>query len=41
MGSVLEVDDVIDPADTRHWIMRACPWRAGGSRKRRPYVDTW
>ena len=44
MASVLEIDDVIDPADTRHWIMRglrtvqpAAP-RTG---KKRPNVDTW
>ena len=44
MASVLEIDDVIDPADTRRWIMRglrtvqpAAP-RAG---KKRANVDTW
>lgn len=44
MASVLEIDDVIDPADTRRWIMRglrtvqpAAP-RHG---KKRPHVDTW
>ena len=44
MGSVLEVDDVIDPADTRRWIMRGLRM-AGGPKprtgKRRPHVDTW
>jgi acetyl-CoA carboxylase carboxyltransferase component len=43
-GSVLEVDDVIDPADTRRWIMRGLRM-AGGPKpqpgKRRPYIDTW
>ncbi|REJ76682.1 MAG: carbamoyl-phosphate synthase large subunit [Acidobacteria bacterium] len=43
-ASHLEVDDVIDPADTRHWISRglasvpAPPRREG---KKRPCVDTW
>ncbi len=43
---VFEVDDVIDPADSRHWIMtglKACPttpWRSREQPKR-PCVDTW
>ncbi|MBA8824594.1 acetyl/propionyl-CoA carboxylase alpha subunit/acetyl-CoA carboxylase carboxyltransferase component [Saccharopolyspora lacisalsi] len=43
-ASVFELDDVIDPADTRTWITETL---AGGSRgrphpaKRVPYVDTW
>ncbi|MBL8569478.1 MAG: carbamoyl-phosphate synthase large subunit [Phreatobacter sp.] len=44
MASLLEVDDVIDPADTRGWISRglmtvapALPRRG----KKRPFVDTW
>ena len=44
MGSVLEVDDVIDPADTRRWIMRGLRMAGGPkprSGKRRPHVDTW
>ena len=38
------VDDVIDPADSRHWVVRGLkslpptPPRTG---KRRPYIDTW
>ena len=41
-----EIDDVIDPADTRRWlatILRSVPPRAGwASRpKKRPNVDTW
>jgi acetyl-CoA carboxylase carboxyltransferase component len=40
-----EIDDVIDPADSRRWIAAtfgAAP-RATGSRltKKRPYIDTW
>jgi acetyl-CoA carboxylase carboxyltransferase component len=42
MAAHLEIDDVIDPADTRRWIMRALkslpPKRAP---KRREFVDTW
>jgi acetyl/propionyl-CoA carboxylase alpha subunit/acetyl-CoA carboxylase carboxyltransferase component len=43
-GSVLEVDDVIDPADTRRWITRGLRIAGGPkprSGKRRPNVDTW
>jgi acetyl-CoA carboxylase carboxyltransferase component len=44
-----EIDDVIDPADTRHWLttlLDAAPdthWRAPGAsdRPRRPNIDTW
>jgi len=45
MASYFEIDDVIDPADTRRWIGtlfdEATPrwWETPG--KRRPYVDTW
>ena len=42
MAAYLEIDDVIDPADTRRWIMRGYrslpPWDAS---KRRMFVDTW
>ncbi|MAJ61066.1 MAG: carbamoyl-phosphate synthase large subunit [bacterium TMED88] len=44
MASHLEIDEVIDPADSRHWILRALksapptPPRTG---KKRPCVDTW
>jgi acetyl-CoA carboxylase carboxyltransferase component len=46
-ASVFEIDDVIDPADTRRWITgtlrdadRSRPADRSGT-KRRPYVDTW
>jgi len=44
MASVLEIDDVIDPADTRRWITRGLrmvqpPTPRTG--KKRPNVDTW
>ena len=42
IAAALEIDAVIDPAETRHWIRRglasAAPARGGG---RRPFVDTW
>ena len=44
MASHLEIDEVIDPADSRHWILRALksappvPTRAG---KKRPGIDPW
>ena len=44
MASVLEVDDVIDPAETRRWIVRGLR-TAGATRaregKKRPNVDVW
>jgi acetyl-CoA carboxylase carboxyltransferase component len=47
VASYLEIDDVIDPAETRTWItaaLRSVPpgpgWRAVEG-KRRPMVDTW
>ncbi|MGI8506733.1 MAG: hypothetical protein ACR2MK_08020 [Solirubrobacteraceae bacterium] len=45
MASYFEIDDVIDPADSRRWIAtlfdeRAARWweRPG---KRRPNLDAW
>ncbi len=45
MASYFEIDDVIDPADTRRWVAtlfddRVAPWwsRPG---KRRPNIDAW
>jgi acetyl/propionyl-CoA carboxylase alpha subunit len=43
-GTVFEVDDVVDPADTRRWLVMGLnsvppkPVRAG---KKRAWVDTW
>jgi acetyl-CoA carboxylase carboxyltransferase component len=43
-ATYFEIDDVIDPADSRHWIATALqatpapPSRAG---KKRPCIDTW
>ena len=44
MASFFEIDDVIDPKDSRIWILRALrsapppPRREG---KKRPFVDSW
>ncbi len=45
MAAYGEIDDVIDPADSRRWIATLfdhplCDWRRRTS-KRRPNVDTW
>lgn len=42
-GTVFEVDDVIDPADTRGWLIRGLNAAAVTPRtgKKRPWVDTW
>ena len=39
-----EIDDVIDPAESRHWIvsaLRSTPPPAPRKGKKRPCVDTW
>ena len=44
MASYLEIDDVIDPVETRHWIiqgLRSVPASIFKEGKRRPFVDTW
>ena len=43
-ATVLESDDVIDPADTRKWIIRlldAVPNSEPIRKGRRPYIDSW
>ncbi|MDH3682267.1 MAG: carbamoyl-phosphate synthase large subunit [Acidimicrobiia bacterium] len=43
-GSYFEVDDVIDPAESREWIMmalRSAPKSGPRTGKKRPMVDTW
>ncbi|MFN3769267.1 MAG: carboxyl transferase domain-containing protein [Ectopseudomonas guguanensis] len=44
MASYLEIDAVIDPADSRAWLLRGLnaaprPLRRNG--KKRPFIDTW
>ena len=44
VASHFEIDDVIDPADSRRWIMtalRSVPPPPKRRRKKRPQVDTW
>ncbi|GGU59490.1 carboxyl transferase domain-containing protein [Lentzea flava] len=42
VASVFEIDDVIDPADTRRWIATAlAPATSRPQGKKRPYIDTW
>jgi len=43
-ASHFELDDVIDPADSRKWIsagLRSIPPRPPRTHKKRPNVDTW
>jgi acetyl-CoA carboxylase carboxyltransferase component len=43
-ATYFELDDVIDPADSRRWIMtalRSVPPPRRRRRKKRPQVDTW
>jgi acetyl-CoA carboxylase carboxyltransferase component len=44
MASHTEIDDVIDPASTRHRILgllEACPMPPRKTTKKRPMIDTW
>jgi acetyl-CoA carboxylase carboxyltransferase component len=44
MAAVLEIDDVIDPAETRHWLMcslRSQPKPEQRTGKKRPNIDCW
>lgn len=44
MASHVEIDDVIDPADTRHrivTILNMCPMPPVRSGKKRPMIDAW
>ena len=44
IATVMEIDDVIDPADTRRWIMaglRSVPTPVPRSHRKRPCIDTW
>ena len=43
-ATLFEIDDVIDPADTRAWVMaglRSLPPSPQRTEKKRPFVDTW
>jgi acetyl/propionyl-CoA carboxylase alpha subunit/acetyl-CoA carboxylase carboxyltransferase component len=44
IASVLEIDQVIDPIETRHWIMRglrSAPRPQRRTNRKRPCVDAW
>ena len=44
MAAFLEIDDVIDPEATRHWILRgfrSMPPVEPRKGKKRPNIDTW
>ncbi|HWS76463.1 MAG TPA: carboxyl transferase domain-containing protein, partial [Quisquiliibacterium sp.] len=44
IASVLEIDEVIDPADTRRWLLaglRSVPAPAAREGRKRPCVDAW
>ncbi len=44
VAQMLEIDDVVDPADTRRWIKRGlhtAPTPIPRAGKKRPHVDTW
>jgi hypothetical protein len=44
MASHFEIDGVIDPKDSRHWITRAiesAPRPEARTGKKRPFIDTW
>ena len=44
IASVMEIDEVIDPADTRHWIMsglRSVPKPEPRAGRKRPCIDAW
>jgi acetyl/propionyl-CoA carboxylase alpha subunit/acetyl-CoA carboxylase carboxyltransferase component len=44
MASYMEIDDVIDPMETRHWViqgLRSVPALIPKEGRRRPFVDTW
>ena len=44
IASVLEIDQVIDPVDTRRWIIRgldSCAPKPARDGRKRPFVDAW
>jgi len=44
VAEVVEIDAVIDPADTRRWLVKsliACGSAPARSGKKRPFVDVW
>lgn len=44
MAAHLEIDGVIDPLETRRWVMRglkSVPPHSGAETPRKPFIDTW
>jgi acetyl-CoA carboxylase carboxyltransferase component len=41
VAQYLEIDAVIDPADTRSWIMRGLSAAPSGQERRARFIDTW
>jgi acetyl-CoA carboxylase carboxyltransferase component len=42
MAAYFEIDDVINPADSRRWIATLFDQPPGSTEpKRRPYIDAW
>jgi len=41
MAATLEIDAVIDPAETRHWLLRGLRSAATPTRRSGRFVDTW
>jgi acetyl/propionyl-CoA carboxylase alpha subunit len=41
MARTLEIDAVIDPADTRAWLVRGLASSSGKARRRKRFIDTW
>ena len=41
VASTFEIDAVIDPAETRRWVIKAARAAGGDDRRRRGYVDVW
>jgi acetyl-CoA carboxylase carboxyltransferase component len=41
MAATLEIDAVIDPADTRAWLVRGLASAAVKRREKARFVDTW
>ena len=41
MASTLEIDAVVDPAETRAWLVRGLGFTRGAQPVSAPHVDTW
>ncbi len=41
VASVFEIDAVIDPAETRQWLVRGLRAAGSGKLPRQRYVDVW